>query len=86
MIRVQGNVQDYVVVHLNGDLSMWECHYRMWCVLPPTFILNLFQDSKIWFDFKSNLTSGISNFSKSQHLASYVTCHNAMAYDTRPNE
>ncbi len=26
----------------------------------------------------------ISNFSKSRHLASYVSRHNAMAYDTPP--
>jgi hypothetical protein len=31
---------------------------------------------------QSNLTSAISDFSKLQHLASYVSCHNAMAYDT----
>jgi hypothetical protein len=37
---------------------------------------------KIRFDFKSNLTSAIGNFSESQHLASYVSHHNAMAYDT----
>ncbi len=54
----------------------------MWCVLPLTWISNLSQDSKIRFDFKSNLISAIGNFSKSQHLASYVSCHNAMAYDT----
>jgi hypothetical protein len=39
------------------------------------------QDTKIQFDFKSNLTSAISDFSKSQHLASYISRHNAMAYD-----
>jgi hypothetical protein len=53
----------------------------MWHVLPPAWILNLFQDSKIWFDFKLNLTSAISNFSRLQHLASYVSRHDAMAYD-----
>jgi hypothetical protein len=36
---------------------------------------------KIRFDIKSNLTSGICNFSKSQHLASNVSCSNDMAYD-----
>ena len=32
-------------------------HYGMWRVLPPTWILHL----KIRFDFKSNLTSAISD-------------------------
>ncbi len=81
MIRVQGYVQDYDAVRLDGDLSTLECHYSMWCVLPLTWISNLFQDSKVWFDFKSNLTSAISNFSESRHLASFVSRHNAMAYD-----
>jgi hypothetical protein len=86
MIHVQGYVQDYDAVCLNGDLSMWECHYSMWRILPLTWTSNLFWDSKIRFNFKSNLTSAISNFSKSRHLASYVSCHNAMAYDTRPHK
>jgi hypothetical protein len=86
MIRVQGYVQNYDVVHLNGDLSTQECHYGTWCILPPTWILNPIGDSKIRFDFKSNLTSAISNFSKSGHLASYVSRHNAMAYDTCPHK
>ncbi len=50
------------------------------------YISNLFQDSKIQFDFKLNLTSVISDLSKLQHLASYVSCHNAMAYDTCPHK
>jgi hypothetical protein len=54
----------------------------MWRVLPLTWILNLFQDLKIRFNFNSNLTSAMSNFSKSHYLASYVSHHNAMAYDT----
>jgi hypothetical protein len=37
---------------------------------------------KIRFDLKPNLTSSISDFSESQHLASYVSHHNTMAYDT----
>jgi hypothetical protein len=41
MIRVQGYVQDYKVVRLNGDLSTKECHYSMWRVLPLTWISNL---------------------------------------------
>jgi hypothetical protein len=40
------------------------------------------QDTKIRFDFKSNITSATSNFSELQHLVSYVSCHNAMAYDS----
>jgi hypothetical protein len=53
---------------------------------PLTWISNLFQDLKIWFSFKSNLTSAISNFSKLRHLASYVSHHNAMTYDTCPHK
>jgi hypothetical protein len=41
----------------------------MWRVLPLTWISNLFQDLKIQFYLKSNLTSAISNFSKLGHLA-----------------
>jgi hypothetical protein len=41
MIHVQGYVQDYDVVRLNGDLSMWECHSSMWRILPLTWISNL---------------------------------------------
>jgi hypothetical protein len=37
---------------------------------------------KIRFDPQLNLTSAIGNFSKSHHLASYVSRHNAMVYDT----
>ncbi len=81
MIRVQGYVQDYNVVRLNGDLSMWEYHYSMWRVLPLTWISNLSWDLKIRFNSKSNLTSAIGNFSKLQHLASYVSRHDAMAYN-----
>ncbi len=36
---------------------------------------------KSGFDFKSNLTSAIGNLAKLQHLASYVSCHNDMAYN-----
>ncbi len=42
------------------------------------------QDTKIQFNFKPNLTSAIGNFSKLRHLASYVSRHNAMAYDRNP--
>ncbi len=49
------------------------------CFLCPVFYI--FWDSMIPFDFKSNLTTEISDFSKLQHLASYVSCHHAMAYD-----
>jgi hypothetical protein len=40
MIRVQGYVKDYDAVCRNGDLSMWECHYGTWRVLPSTWISN----------------------------------------------
>ncbi len=33
------------------------------------------------FDFKSNLTSAIGNLANCGFLASYVSRHNAMAYD-----
>ena len=33
------------------------------------------------FNFKLNPTSAIGNFCKLQHLASYVSRHNVMAYD-----
>ncbi len=41
------------------------------------------KDTKIRFNCKLNLTSAIGNFSfsKLRHLASYVSRHNAMAYD-----
>ncbi len=44
------------------------------------------RDSKI--RFRLQVESCISNwqFSKLQHLARYVSRHNAMAYDTRPHE
>jgi hypothetical protein len=38
------------------------------------------------FDFKSNLTSAIGNLANCDFLASYVSRHKAMAYDTRPHE
>ena len=37
-----------------------------------SWISNLFQDSKIQFNFKLNLTSAISDFSKLRHLGSYM--------------
>jgi hypothetical protein len=53
----------------------------MWRILPLTWISNL-SDLKI--RFRLQVKSYISNwrFSKSQHLARYVSRHNAMAYDT----
>jgi hypothetical protein len=33
------------------------------------------------FDFKSNLTSAIGDSANRSFLASYVSCHKAMAYD-----
>ena len=41
MVCVQGYVQDYDVISLNGDLSMYECHYSTWRVLPLTWTSNL---------------------------------------------
>jgi hypothetical protein len=43
-------------------------------------LLNLSQDSEIWFNFKSNLTSAISDLANHDILVSYVSRHNAMAY------
>jgi hypothetical protein len=54
------------VVHLNTYLDL----------------VTYLQDTKIWFNCKANLTSAIGNISKLQHLASYVSCPNPMAYDT----
>jgi hypothetical protein len=39
-------------------------------------------DTKIRFDFKLNLKSVIGNFSKLRHLASNVSRHDAVAYDS----
>ncbi len=44
------------------------------------------QDSKIRFWLQVESYIGNWQFSKWQHLASYVSHHNAMAYDTRPHE
>ena len=41
IIRDQGYIQDYDEARLRGDLSMLECHYSMWRVLPLTWISNL---------------------------------------------
>jgi hypothetical protein len=38
------------------------------------------------FDFKSNLTSAIGDLANGGFLASYVSRHKAMAYDTRPHK
>ncbi len=69
----------------------WLIHVEMslWYVVHLTTYLDLvsyLQDTKIRFNCKSNLTSAIGNISKSEHLASYVSCHNVMAYDTCPHE
>jgi hypothetical protein len=45
-------------------------------------LVSYLQDTKIWFNCKANLTSAIGDISKLRHLASYVSRHNAMAYDT----
>jgi hypothetical protein len=52
-------------------------------ILPLTWILNLVKVLRSGFDFKSNLTCAIGNFSESQLLASYVSRHKAMAYDSK---
>jgi hypothetical protein len=44
-------------------------------------LVSYLEDTKIRFNCKLNLTSVIGDFSESQHLASYVSRHNAMAYD-----
>ncbi len=67
----------------------WLIHVGMslWYVVHLNTYLNLVSyliDTKIRFNCKSNLTSAIGNFSKSRHLASYISRHNAMAYDTCP--
>jgi hypothetical protein len=38
------------------------------------------------FDFKLNLTSAIGNLANHDILASYGSCLNAVAYDTRPHK
>ncbi len=57
----------WYVVHLNTDLDLG----------------SYLKDTKIRFNCKLNLTSAIGDFSKLQNLASYVFCHNAMAYDKK---
>ncbi len=67
-------------------LRWWLIHIGMslWhvaCLNTYLDLVSYLQDTKIRFNCKSNLTSAIGNFSESQHLASYVSRHNAMAYD-----
>ncbi len=74
-----------------AKLRWWLIHVGMslWYVVHLNTYLDLIsylQDTKIRYNCMSNLTSAISNFSKRQHLASYVSRHNAMAYDNRPNK
>jgi hypothetical protein len=53
----------------------------MWCVSPHTWILHLL------LRFKDPVQLGVKSYisdrliGESQHLASYVSRHNAMAYD-----
>ncbi len=73
------------------ELRWWLIHVGMslWHVARLNTYLDLvshLQDTKIRFNCESNLTSAIGNFSKLRHLASYVSRHNAMAYDTNPHE
>jgi hypothetical protein len=56
----------------------------LWYVVRLNTYLDLvsyLKDTKIRFNCKSNLMSAIGNLSKSQHLASYVSRHDTMAYD-----
>ncbi len=68
------------LIHIG--MSLW----YMACLNTYLDLVSYLKDTKIWFNCKSNLTSAIGNFSKSQHLVSYVSRHNAMAYDTPPHE
>jgi hypothetical protein len=54
----------------------------MWCILPHTWIPHLL--SRFEDPVKLGLKSYISDrlIRESQHLASYVSHHNAMAYDS----
>ncbi len=55
----------------------------MWRISTHTWILDLIlKIQRSGSAVKLNLTSAIGNFSKLWHLASYVSRHNAMAYDT----
>jgi hypothetical protein len=59
------------------------CHHD---VATHIDLLNLSQDLRIWFNYKSNLTSAISKLANRNILASYVSRHNATAYDTHPHK
>ena len=56
----------------------------MWCILPHAWILHLL------LRFKDPIQLGVKSYisdrliRKSQYLASYVSHHNAMAYDIIP--
>ncbi len=47
---------------------------------------NRSQDLTIWFNCKPNLTSAISNLANHDIVTSYVSRHNAMAYDNLPTQ
>jgi hypothetical protein len=85
MIHVQGYVQDYNVVCLNGDLSTYECHYYVVHVTTNLDLESL-EIRRSGFYFKSNLTSVISDLANCDILASYVSRPNAMVYDTHPHK
>jgi hypothetical protein len=60
----------------------------LWYVVRFTTFLDL-ESHKIQrsgFDLKLNLTSAIGDLANCGFLASYVSHHEAMAYDTRPHE
>ncbi len=73
-----------------GTSKRWLFYIRMslWYVVHLTTYLDL-KSCKILrsgFDFKSNLTSAIGDLANCGFLASYVSRHKAMAYNTCPHE
>jgi hypothetical protein len=80
MIRVQGYVQDYDVVRLRVTYL----RRNVTIVCGASYHLlgsQISQDSKIRFRIQVESYIRDWRFSNSQHLASYVSCHNAMVYD-----
>ncbi len=74
-----------------SELRWWLIHVGMslWYVARLVTYLDLasiFKIQRSGFDFKSNLTSAIGYSANCGFLASYVSCHKAMTYDTRPHE
>ncbi len=67
---------------IHVEMSLW----YVVCLNTYLDLVSYLKDTKIQFNCKSNLTSAIGDFSKLQLLASYVSRHNAMAYDTCPHK